>query len=270
MNERSRAANVGSSARCATDWAKPLTMFGLLALEHVEHVRGRGRVGAHQRARRRRACRAARTRSRRSRRTASWRTASRRRRSAGSALRLSRWRISAPWVWITPFGSLVEPDVCTMTMRSEGCTSASAAREHGLVDRPSASSGDDAVQPENSGIAPRTGGHRRGAQRPIERRGHRGRVGDCRVQRAGVVVGAVRRRAQQHLDVGVLQQRAQLGAVENVLNGIVTAPMRAAASQPTRRSRRRSGARARRGCPCPRRSASRPRASAADCRSASA
>ena len=36
------------------------------------------------------------------------------------SLRLSRWRISGPCWWITPFGALVDPDVCTMTMRSSG------------------------------------------------------------------------------------------------------------------------------------------------------
>ena len=35
--------------------------------------------------------------------------------------------MSAPWLWITPLGSLVEPDVWTITMGSAGVTAASAA-----------------------------------------------------------------------------------------------------------------------------------------------
>jgi hypothetical protein len=37
-------------------------------------------------------------------------------------------RITCPWVWITPFGALVEPEVWTSTRVSAGVTCASAAR----------------------------------------------------------------------------------------------------------------------------------------------
>ena len=41
--------------------------------------------------------------------------------------------MSAPWVWITPLGSLVEPEVWTITMGSAGVTEAPAAATTSLL-----------------------------------------------------------------------------------------------------------------------------------------
>ena len=88
-------------------------------------------------------------------------------------------------------------------------------REHVGVDRPSAESSSDATV--HPGWTRRVVGRerdlaqRRHRRRQQRRRRGRGRARRWRAQRGGVVVRAVRGRAQEELDVGVAQQPAQLG-----------------------------------------------------------
>ena len=120
MNEKSRAANDGSLHERGDRLREAVHHVGPFALDEVEGAARLLGTRADRASRRRRACRRRCSRGRRSRRAASSRTAVVSAVRPRTPLRLSRWRSSGPCWWITPLGALVDPEVCTITMRSLG------------------------------------------------------------------------------------------------------------------------------------------------------
>ena len=111
---------------------------------------------------------------------------------------VSRCPSSAPCWWITPFGALVDPDVCTMIMRSSGVMSSSTAS--------STASGTSAASASNSRTRRATPGG--GAARPWRHAVADGGRRRRRARRRSRCPG--RRRPHDEVDVGARQQVAQL------------------------------------------------------------
>ena len=150
--------------------------------------------------------------------------------------------MSAPWEWITPLGSLVDPEVWTITMRSAGVTAASAAASTSSPTPAAPPSSPAMVQPgwtpgsassrssamrRSEGAASENRGGGAGEVEPSEA-GHQARPGS-----PGTGTGARSGASRCRRGAGVRTARP---LVEKVLNGTLTAPIRAAASQATTNS----------------------------------
>ena len=168
--------------------------------------------------------------------------------------------MSGPCWWITPFGSLVEPEVCTITIRSAGATPASAAASTSSSARRVAGTSTSSVGgvERDARAAPGVGGSvERRRRREVETR-HRFAQRMRRSRGRGTTSWRAAPRCRRC--AAAVRSSA---LVENVLSGTATAPMRAAANQPTTNS-------GPFGCsrptcvPRPAPTASRPFASAAD------